>query len=230
MEELAMLRRMLFAGLAFAIALGICSFAVAQGRGGMGGTSGFGSTGFSSGVGGMGSGSMFGSGFGNTGFGNTGMFGGQRGTQAFIGRDSGDMAAVFNQMGRAGTQFFNQMNRNMRGGGQFGRNRQNRNNNNNASAQKGPASDVRVKLTLGFTPSRPTPSALANTVRTRLATTLDGPGITPPEVTMDGGVVVLRGVAASENQRAVLERLVMLEPGVMGVRNEMTVAGSEGQQ
>jgi osmotically-inducible protein OsmY len=199
-----------------------------MGSGGMGGM-GMGGMG-RSGMGGMGmGGSMFGAGgMGQSGFGGAGgMMGAQGGMQNFIGRDGGDMQAVFNQMGRAGTQYFNQMTRNARGGTQGNRNRQNRN--SDASAQQGPASDVRVKINLAFTPSRPTSNALSTTVRTRLTNTLNGQGVTAPDVSVVGGVVVLRGVAATESQRAVLERLVMLEPGVMGVRNEMTVAGASGQ-
>jgi hypothetical protein len=37
---------------------------------------------------------------------------------------------------------------------------------------------------------------------------------------------VLRGVAESESQSAVLAQLIAMEPGVRAVRNEMTVAGA----
>jgi hypothetical protein len=152
------------------------------------------------------------------------MFGGQGGGQNFIGRDSGDMSAVFNQMGRAGTQFFNQMNRNARG--------QNRNNRNqqNAQSSENAASEVRVQLNVAFNHPRPTPSVVANTVRTRLANILPAQGVAQPDVTVDGDVVVLRGVAANDNQRLVLEKLIALEPGVMSVRNEMTVAPSTSDE
>jgi hypothetical protein len=40
---------------------------------------------------------------------------------------------------------------------------------------------------------------------------------------MEGDTAVLRGVAATDSQRLVLEKLVALEPGVRQVRNEMTV-------
>ena len=153
------------------------------------------------------------------------MYGGQGGGQAFVGRDGADMSAVMNQMGRAGTQFFNQMNRNMRQGGRNNRNQRA----NSNQAQPGPASDVRVKLELAFTPVRATPNALTNTVRTRLTNVLPAQGIAAPDVTVEGDVVVLRGVAASENQRQVLERFISLEPGVRGIRNEMTVAGADEQ-
>jgi hypothetical protein len=198
------------------------------GRSAFGGMSGMGGSGF--GGMGMGNSAFGGSGFGGSAFGRSGMgggmYGGQGGGQAFVGRDSGDMSAVFNQMGRAGTQFFNQMNRNMRAGGQ---NRNNRNR-QTAGTQENAASAVRVQLNLGFTPPRPASNVVTNTIRTRLANILPAQGAATPDVTMDGDVAVLRGVAASENQRRVLETLISLEPGVMGVRNEMTIASSTSDE
>ena len=45
-----------------------------------------------------------------------------------------------------------------------------------------------------------------------------------PNVELVGDTVVLTGVAANESQRLVIEKLVMLEPGVMSVDNRMTLA------
>jgi hypothetical protein len=176
---------------------------------GMGGMSTFGGSRFGSGLGGM---STFGSSLGG------GMYGGQGGGQAFVGRDGADMANVFNQMGRAGTQFFNQMNRNM--GGRGGRNR---NREANQSEEQAP-SDVRVELNVDFNHPRPTTESVVNQVRARLAGISAGNEATQLIVTQEDGVIVLRGVAADANQRRVFEHLIALEPGVRAVRNEMTVA------
>jgi hypothetical protein len=234
--------RSLFASCIFALLVGISAIAHAQGFGNSGssafgsslGSSGFGSSSFgNSGFGssmGMGSGGM--SAFGNMGsgmsvFGNSGLggmgtggspfgnqsFGGNSGGQSFVGRDSADMASVFNQMGQAGTQFFNQMNRNM-----------NRNNQQPSNEQvENPPQLMRVTLQVAFTARRPTPSELTNTLRTRLGRILAEQNIASPQVTMQGDVAVLGGVAATESQRLVLERLIAMEPGVGEVRNEMTV-------
>ena len=51
-----------------------------------------------------------------------------------------------------------------------------------------------------------------------------------PQVSVEGDTVVLRGTADSESQLRVLERFVMLEPGVMRVRNEMVVAGQSTEE
>ncbi|MEX2307834.1 MAG: BON domain-containing protein [Pirellulales bacterium] len=184
------------------------------GFGGGFGQSGFGNAGFG--------GSGFGGGFGGGGFGGGGsMFGNQSfgmggyaGGQSFVGRDSGDMAAVFNEMGRAGTQFFNQMNRNVSRGT---RDRQ------PAQPVENVPQLMRVELQVAFDAPLPTPAAVANKLRTRLGKILAEHNIAQPIVTMEGDTAVLRGIAASEHQRLVLEKLIALEPGVRQVRNEMVV-------
>jgi hypothetical protein len=183
-----------------------------SGFGGSGLGSSFGST-FGSGLGGFGS-SSFGSGFGSSTFGSQG-FG--SGGQSFVGRDSADMANVWNQLGQASTQYFNQMNRSM--------SRSSSRNGQEATAKiKNVNQTMRVNLQVAFTPERPSQAALAETIRTRLGRILAVQDIVAPQLTMEGDVAVLRGVAASESQRLVLEKLIALEPGVRAVRNEMTVA------
>ena len=212
----------------------------AFGTGGIG-PSGFGNAGFGAsrfGSGGFGSQGFGTSGFGNAGFGasrfggggfGTGgvgvggsVFGGQTfgvsgygGGPSFIGRDSGDMAAAFNAMGRAGTQFFNQMNPNIT--------RSTRDRQLDEPVETMPQ-PMRVELEVAFDAPRPTPAAVANKLRTRLGKILADHGIDQPAITMEGDTAVLSGVAASESQRLVLEKLVMLEPGVRQVRNEMVVS------
>jgi hypothetical protein len=211
-------------------AFGSSSFGSGFGSSGFGssgfGSSGFGSSGFGSssfgssfgsgfgGMGGFGSSSFGSSGFGSSSFGTSGA-----GGQNFVGRDSADMANVWNQLGRAGTQYFNQMNRSMNRG-------------NNAASQQQAATvqntpqPMLVNLRVAFTPRRPTAAALSDAIRTRLARILASQNIVAPQLTMEGDVAVLRGVAATDSQRLVLEKLVAMEPGVSAVRNEMTIAGS----
>ncbi len=184
------------------------------------GTSGFGSGGFggsSFGTGGFGNSSFGMGGFGNSSFGNTGFGGGYGGGQNFVGRDSADMANVWNQMGQAGRQFFNQMNRSM-----------SRNNNRETSSAQAQAGEnvpqpMRVALKVAFNAPAPSPAVLTNNIRTRIGQILARQNIAAPQITMEGDVAVLAGVAATEGQRLVLEKLVAMEPGVREVRNEMTV-------
>ncbi len=198
-----------------------------SGFGGMGssgfGGSGFGSSGFGGGGfggGGMGNSGFGGGGFGNSGFGNSG-FGGSSGSGAygsaenFVGRDASDMQAAFGQMGRAGTQFFTTMNRNM---------------SRNSSRGKAPRpwrtqpQPMRVEVHVAFDTPRPSSTQLATTVREHLTSILANHKMSQPNVSMQGDTAVVTGVAASENERDVISQLISLEPGIRDVRNEMTVA------
>jgi hypothetical protein len=195
---------------------GVSGFGGGSGMGmGMGMSSGMGS---GMGMGGMGGGmGGFGTGMGGSGmggFGQSGMNNMQGGQQAFIGRDSGDMANVFRQMGRSSNQFLQQLNRTMgRGRGR-----------NNSSQEENAVLPVRVRLDVAFDAPPVQPTVVADNVRTRLATTLARQNMVAPIVELAGDTVVLRGVAQKESQRMVIEQLVLMEPGVFAVDNQMTVA------
>jgi hypothetical protein len=125
------------------------------------------------------------------------------------------MASVFNQLGRSSNQFFQQLNRTMGGGN---RNRRSTTQGENVTLP------VRVRLNVAFDHPRSQPTVVATAVRGRLEKILTRRSIAAPEVEVVGDTVVLRGVAPSESQRLVIEKLVSLEPGVGEVENQMTVA------
>jgi osmotically-inducible protein OsmY len=149
-----------------------------------------------------------------------GFGGGMGGGQMFVGRDGGDMNSVMAQMGRAGTQFFNQMSRNMGGGGRNNRNRQ------QEQQEENERPPVRIRLEVGFRPPQSAPNAVATNINARLARLEADHNLGQVQVGVEGDTVVLRGVAQSDSQRRVLEQLIMLEPGVLSVRNEMVLAGA----
>lgn len=195
------------------ISAGGSSFGSGFGAGGFGGGlgNGFGT----SGLGGSGfGGSQFGSGFGGQGFGQ-GAFGFGQGTQTFVGRDSGDMQSLFNNLGRNSNQFFQQLNRTLDRGGR--RNRQ------ADQRQQDNRPPVRIKLRIA-PEDQPVRTVAVGEIQSRLERLVAGRGFGSPEVFVDGGVVTLRGTAASESRRRVMEELVALEPGVREVRNRMTIA------
>jgi hypothetical protein len=186
------------------------------GSGGIG-TSGFGASPFGSS--GLGMSGFGGGGLGSSGFGGSGLtsgFGGYGGGQNFVGRDSADIAATFNQMGQAGAQFFNQMNRDM--------GRRNRDGQSAPSEVENAPQPMRVSIQVGFDVPRPAPQTIVSNLQARLGSILAAHDIAQPVLSVEGDTVVLRGVAATESQRLMLERLIGLEPGVRQVRNEMTVA------
>jgi osmotically-inducible protein OsmY len=84
---------------------------------------------------------------------------------------------------------------------------------------------LRMPLTLGFTPVvRPSTADVGARVQTRLTKIPRLRGNGPLTVEMDGRVAVLRGEVASKDDRDLIARVVLLEPGVSDVRNELQVA------
>ena len=57
----------------------------------------------------------------------------------------------------------------------------------------------------------------------RLARVMQSRGVSSPEVEVAGRTVFLRGVAASEHDRALVAQLASLEPGVSQVENLVTI-------
>lgn len=183
---------------------------------------GFGNSGFgSSGAGGLGTGS-FGSGLGQGGFGQGGLgqggFGGGLGIQTsfgqsdsgFIGRDSGDVTAMFESMTRQGEQFMNRIERSI--------NRSRQGDSGERTQQQ-----VRVQLKVGFDYPDPATSAMATRFTNRLATVLANRKVAGASIERDGGNVIVYGTAADEWERMVVEQLIAQQPGVTSVTNQMTL-------
>jgi hypothetical protein len=88
------------------------------------------------------------------------------------------------------------------------------------------STEVPSVLQPGFVVESPPVSNLAESLGSRL----DKAGLTGAgrsvEVTIEGGVVVLRGQVETPYQRLVAENLARLEPGVREVRNELVVRES----
>ena len=79
------------------------------------------------------------------------------------------------------------------------------------------------RLTIGFEVDQPSSTAVTEAVIRQLEAT---PGLHPAnriEVSVEGGTAKLRGVVASERDRALIERLVLFEPGISAVRNDLKV-------
>jgi hypothetical protein len=194
---------------------GVGSFGSAFGRGGTSGSA------FGTGGGGFGS-----SAFGGQGIGQD-MYGIGQGGQAFIGRDSGDMQGLFNNIGRGANQFFQQLDRTLERSGRRGR----RNRQTNA-ADDSARTSIHVQLRLAYD-DVPMPRVTSGEIESRLETSfrsLDDPRFGAPEISVEDGVVTLRGTVPSENRRLVMEKLAALEPGVREVRNQMTVVPPEAME
>lgn len=80
------------------------------------------------------------------------------------------------------------------------------------------------RLVVGFDYALPTSAELAQTLERQV---LRVPGLQrlgPIEVSVEGQTAILRGVVSSEHQRDVAEQVVLLEPGVRAIQNELVVA------
>lgn len=126
------------------------------------------------------------------------------------GQNSGQMGGMGGQMGQFGQ---GRNNRN----GQNGFGQQNNNNNNQ------PQGALRVPLKLGFTPTPVVSSAFSAQTTARLQKLPALKNQRGVNVAMEGSTVVLRGEVASEADRELAEGLMMLEPAVSAVRNELVV-------
>jgi len=149
-----------------------------------------------------------------------------RDTGTFVGAaapTTGDFSAVNadgNPLGGANsrlnqnpfTNFFNQLNR---GANQF-------------SNQQNQQNQIRIPLKLGFAkPPRPaTEPVMSRNLTSSIQARFNrierfGPDV---QVALDGNTAVLSGLVADEDTRRLAARMVMLEPGVTDVRNELQVA------
>ena len=135
---------------------------------------------------------------------------------AFVGADAGDTSFVGAASDASGQT------RSVRrgGGGQTnvnqGRGRQ--------------QSEVRIVLRLGFTPPKPatialtrSPAAVASQLAGRMERSTWIQNRSPLQVQIDEGTATLQGVVSTEHDRVLAERLVLLEPGIRTVTNELRI-------
>jgi len=145
-----------------------------------------------------------------------------RGTQpagTFIGGATGAAGDFIG--GNAGVNSLNSINSFLQG---LGGNRQNQNANNGGRGGGQDSRQIPAKLVVGFTPPVRRPSTVSATIASRITRL---PGIKtngPIEVALEGRTAVLRGVVASDHDRDLLERVILLEVGISKVENELTVA------
>jgi hypothetical protein len=87
---------------------------------------------------------------------------------------------------------------------------------------------LRVPIRLGFatTSLQPPSPDVGLRVQDRLARIPQLRDNGPLAVEMDGRVAVLRGEVVSQHERELVARLVLLEPGISDVKNELTIASA----
>ena len=139
---------------------------------------------------------------------------------AFVGSDSGDTTNARSQAGN--------------GGGNFGGNNAFGGGNNPFSQLFGPQGlgglnnqqsnepQVRVRISVGFTPEKPAQERLISTWNNRLSN-LPALKDATIDIQQQDGAIVLSGEVASEHEKRLAERIMLFEPGVSHVLNRLTV-------
>ena len=118
------------------------------------------------------------------------------------------------------------------GGNQFGGFQQNQfgNRNNRFSSTGGQATQqrapFRTTMRVGFEPPARDTSSISATLTRRLERSSMLQSRSRLSVEMNGQTAVLRGTVATEHDRELAERVVLLEPGVNRVENQLAVANS----
>ena len=84
-------------------------------------------------------------------------------------------------------------------------------------------SSIRTRLKSGISVQKPSSSRVQYAAQTRLQTAPSAAGVTGVRVKMQGQTAVLSGVVATARQRRMSELMMMLEPGVKRVQNDLSV-------
>jgi|GEM_PF-792309 len=88
---------------------------------------------------------------------------------------------------------------------------------------------IRSAVRVGFNPPTPNSEAVSTELAARLSRIpglQNAPQSANVQVNLEGRTAVLKGTVPTASDRLVLERLLLLEPGVDKVQNELVVAGS----
>ena len=120
---------------------------------------------------------------------------------------------------------------NLAGGGR--NNRSNNNFNNQQGQQSGAQAKIgtlRTTLKAGFEYPAPQGTEFSAALTGHLEASLRERVTAPLAATVQGRMVVLSGAVATEHDRALAERLALLEPGVAAVQNDLVVRPKPGTE
>ena len=84
--------------------------------------------------------------------------------------------------------------------------------------------DVRAHLRAGFVVDRPAATDVVLRLQARLERIIQPRASSPIQIQIEKGTAILRGAVPSAHDRAIAERLVLLEGGIWKVKNELSVS------
>lgn len=162
---------------------------------------------------GAGSGTGFGGGPGGQGFGNNQV--GAAGQGNFLGGDGAQTQNFFRALngGQRRTAMFDYMIENLN-------EMRDQGNGGNGNDRLPP---VRVKLRPAFETPLGTMQEVTSEVHSRLTASLADQGVADSRVSLDGRTMTLEGRVATEHQKALIEKMVSLEPGIRNIDNRLIV-------
>ncbi|MBN2477153.1 MAG: BON domain-containing protein [Pirellulales bacterium] len=94
----------------------------------------------------------------------------------------------------------------------------------NAGRARQSRTDIRTSLRVAFDYPTAPPTAVGTTLARRLTGSQRFQSLSALEVLVKDGTATLRGAVANANDRGLAERLVLLEPGIWHVKNELLIA------
>jgi len=84
----------------------------------------------------------------------------------------------------------------------------------------------RPTFRIGFDPPAPAPSRISDSLTARLQKSKRLEFVSPPQVALSGRTAILTGEVATDHDRSLAEKVVLLEAGVSQVQNNLTVRQS----
>jgi hypothetical protein len=175
------------------------------------------------GMGAMGMGNMSAMGGLTSGLGGLGGMGGMRGGMGGLTGGLGGGLGMNNLGGGLGGGL----------GGNLGRNQFGQMGNRGQQGRSQYATPARPRVTVGFSPELAAENAITTGISQRMTQlgSRQGRAIQiqtrgPVQVSLQGRTAILRGVVATEHDRAVAARVALLEPGVSQVQNELQVGSA----
>ena len=103
----------------------------------------------------------------------------------------------------------------------------NRDGNQPNRSSRSSRNDVRARVRLGFSVVRPAATSVVPRLHLQLKKIIQPRASSPIQIEVEKGTATLRGAVASAHDRAIAERLVLLEGGIWKVKNELTVSEAE---
>lgn len=92
-----------------------------------------------------------------------------------------------------------------------------------SAARRGRSGMYDPRLSIAFEVTRPTEEEVAESLARLLTASPGFQSANRFEVSVEGGIATLQGEVASERDRTLAERLILFEPGIDSVRNELKV-------